>query len=158
MSGSSESECSSADATGRHVDLLARVHAASSLPPREVRGEPWGGVIGTPFAIAKIFRNGVHVGWGCTCHLHSNRAASCKTPCKKTIVFGKHAALDDATCVVHLKRWLLMGLSIDRDHPTGRHKHIGIDLRQRCKSGVPEDKLDPELAKLWAVWQNRWGR
>ena len=62
-----------------------------------LHGEPWG-----PFALARIFNHGVCIGWGATCRRHFD-IANPALACKKQIVFGVHAPLDDFQCRNRLK-------------------------------------------------------
>ena len=103
--------------------------------PRQARGGGWG-----PFAVAPVFRNGVHVAWGATCGRHHN--ARDRTVCKRQLAMG---LLSDAECRARLKRWLLLGLDI----PAGelsRTRHMEACSLRHLDPGGDEAQLDSELA------------
>jgi hypothetical protein len=96
-SGDSESDnsgSSDSDESARPAERLAR-------------SMPWGNHLGVPFTIAKIVRQGTHIGFGVCCFLHHNTSDRRGVTCKKTLNFGTGPPkLTDAQAVVQLKRWL----------------------------------------------------
>jgi hypothetical protein len=108
---------------------------AAEGAPRQARGGGWG-----PFAVAPVFRNGVHVAWGATCGRHHN--ARDRAACSRQLAKG---LLSDAECRARLKRWLLLGLDI----PAGelsRTRHMEACSLRRLDPGGDEAQLDSELA------------
>ena len=85
------------------------------------RGYQWG-----PWQLAEVHTGGKHVGWGATCGMHSNVGLTVE--CKKSIRMGP--GLDSAECELRMKMWLLQGLFIDMESPTGQTDHDrGVNAR-----------------------------
>lgn len=115
--------------------------------PRVERGEPWG-----IFSVADIARDGIRVGWGATCGLHTNRGDL--ATCKKTLSLGRD--LTNEQCIVQLKRWLLRGLEIpENGSHSARLQHGDVDARFECAIGTHPTLLDAERDRLLALWSER---
>ena len=106
---------------------------------RPVRGIPWG-----PFVISEIVSDGVRIGWGATCKRHRDHADSAKTICKKHLPYGRLDPLDDASCRLRLKRWLLKGADIDPGDAYGRTFHLGENPRL-LETPETEEACDAQL-------------
>ena len=98
---------------------LDRAAAAVPVDARYRRAVPWG-----PWSLSDIKREGLVIGWGANCNQH--RDPDNDLACKKSITFGD-AGLTSEQCQAKLKHWLLIGETIEDDHP--RAAHIKIDAR-----------------------------
>ena len=111
---------------------------------REMRKEPW-----HCFSLSPIFETKagvkVQVGWGANCHRHNNPDDGARARCKKSLGYGADA-LTDAQCQLHLKRWLIAGLSISTDEPNARSLHLEVDARFECSVGLNEAECDRRAA------------
>ncbi len=105
--------------------------------PRACRKEVWG-----CFALARVYSQGRHTGWGATCNRHFNAGES--TACKKQLAFGAEH-FSDVDCRRKLKRWLLMGFDVPEDGEESRTLHLKCaNLRTLDPLGT-EGELDREL-------------
>lgn len=102
----------------------------------------WGG-----FQLAKVYRQGVQIGWGITCGLHKNEGDSIGACCKKQITFGGSGgaaggALSDTDCIVALKSWLVLGFVLSGNDQ--RTQHVRLNARKHAQ-GFTEPELDEVL-------------
>ena len=106
---------------------LAPRERGPAKAPRESRAERWG-----PFSLSRIMRvndqgNVLQIGWGANCNCHHNLSeGQARAGCKKQLQYG---GLDDAACILQLKRWLLHGRDIP-DEGEARRRHVEINARQ----------------------------
>ncbi|CAK0796790.1 unnamed protein product [Prorocentrum cordatum] len=121
-------------------------------PPKEKRAIPWGPAR-YRFNLARVFSQGVQIGWGATCGRHCDGhvpdpanpdAAVPGLPCKKQLTYGKER-LTDEQCVHRLKYWLLVGLRLPIS-ATMRRDHISMDIRH----GEPGSSIE-EVERLIAA-------
>ena len=96
-----------------------RAAAAVPVDARHRRAVSWG-----PWSLSDIKREGLVIGWGANCNQH--RDPGNDLACKKSITFGD-AGLTSEQCQAKLKHWLLIGETIEDDHP--RAAHIKTDAR-----------------------------
>ena len=126
-SGSAGAESSSAVSAGRSA-------GGDAVPPRPVpvpvaenppqalrrnqrRAIAWGPVMLSPI----VPHHGRQTGWGAICNLHVDRGeGASSTQCKKAVSYG---GMDDATCIIRLKRWLCAGLHDDDFPPMNPRTH-----------------------------------
>ncbi len=64
-----------------------------------------------PFIISKVFRSGVHSGWGATCNCHTDPDYPLRR-CKINMTLNNGS---DEQCILALKRWLVRSCHIDQD-------------------------------------------
>eukprot|EP00959_Pyramimonas_sp_CCMP1952_P278444 5821524-Pyramimonas_sp.AAC.1 len=98
-------------------DVPPRVPAPPAPPAAGAAAKPgervafsWG-----RYQFSRVMLHGVQIGWGCTCGHHND--VDCPTPCKKQLRYQGGPAcpvLNDAQCIVQLKRWILAGHAIPR--------------------------------------------
>jgi hypothetical protein len=109
--------------------------------------ESWGG----KFDIARLKPKGIHTGWGATClgHVNSLTAAYSNRVCKKEIHFGR-ANYSDDQCLNALKRWLLLGYTIqNRPDFDAQVAHLKLlDVTMLTGPLADGEDLDAELAVL----------
>ncbi|CAE7228131.1 SSRP1 [Symbiodinium natans] len=103
------------------------------------RGVPWG-----PFELAPIVpHHGRTTGWGAICGLHRDRGEGASTTqCKKAVSCG---AMDQATCLLRLKRWLCAGLDDDLWPPQRKRSHhvsMGGPGLLEFADGLSEEYMD----------------
>ena len=99
---------------------------------REKRGTDWHG-----FSIASVMQTQddgtmLQIGWGCVCGRHRNSHDKPKSAaCKKQITYGLPGSsfLNDAQCIVRLKRWLVLGLYL-RESTRQRQDHLDFNARE----------------------------
>ena len=110
------------------------------------RSIPWG-----PFLFSPIVpQDGRQTGWGALCNLHRDRGEGCsRTRCKKAVSYGI-VGMDDAECIIRLKRWLCAGLD-DSDFPVDRqrshHVSLGDAGLMAFDRGLSEDEMDAMIAR-----------
>lgn len=109
------------------------------------RGDVWPVESTTsPWQVARIFRSGVHIGWGATCSRHTDCAdfERARPPtCKKALVVvgdeGRRA----------VKAWLLAGVGIATGSAEGRSVHLRMNPRTLVYRD--EASLGAEAVALW---------
>ena len=106
------------------------------------RGFEWRG-----YQIAEVHNEGVHIGWGATCGMHSDVGGH--LTCKKQITMGKGpSALSSDTCMRLMKQWLTEGHKIAVDDPEGRRRHV---LDEKPREYFPMTDAELEAAPLLAL-------
>lgn len=136
----------------------AAVESATSLvppaPPSEAsrartfvgkrkRTLQWG-----PFQIAQTYSHGwVHTGWGAVCGLHADKEGG-KAQCKAAIRLKPEEGIDNAVCILRLKRWLLAGKN-DESWPQHclrtHHASLGGPNLETFAEGQTEEEMDREV-------------
>ena len=78
--------------------------------------------------------------------MHNNLHDHPKAVCKKQLAHGggQKQRLSDMECKKLLKQWLLYGLHITEDDPSGRETHLSCDPRTFDKN-VADEVLDARL-------------
>ncbi|CAE7776118.1 unnamed protein product [Symbiodinium sp. CCMP2592] len=107
------------------------------------RGIPWG-----PFMLSPIVpHHGRQTGWGAICNLRWDRGeGASSTQCKNAVSYG---TMDDATCILILKRWLCAGLHDDefpQTNPRTHHVKMGGPGLVSFAEGKNEEEMDIEVA------------
>ena len=120
------------------------VEQVGAFVGKQRRGMSWG-----PFQIAPIYAKGSHTGWGAICNLHLDRDGG-RTQCKKAVTLKPEQGIDDQTCVLRLKRWLLAGTE-DEGWPQHRlrthHVSLGGMSLNDFAEGKSEIEMDREIAQ-----------
>jgi hypothetical protein len=137
----SDSESSSNHSDGKSTESEPGPSCAapSTHGKRDLRSIPFG-----PWTISQLGPIDSPTGWGGNCHRHSNAAQSKNTACKKEFAYIGHTS-DQTRCLV--KKWLLMGVDIPSDDPSGRKKHV-LDVQRDHIPLCDEAELDAEAAAL----------
>ena len=90
--------------------------------------------------------HGRQTGWGAICNLHVDRGeGASSTQCKKAVSYG---GMDDATCIIRLKRWLCASLHDDDFppmNPRTHHVRMGGPGLVNFAEGKDEDETDNEV-------------
>ena len=136
-----------ADAAAEPAPVPPPAAAAAARPARrnQRRAIPWG-----PFLLSPIVpQHGRQTGWGAICNGHVDRGEGCSaTQCKKAVSYG--ATLDDAACILRLKRWLIAGLA-DGDFPRhaqrSHHVSMGGPGMRDFAVGLSEEEMDAMIAE-----------
>lgn len=101
-----------------------------------------------PFQIAQTYSHGwVHTGWGAICSLHTDKGGG-NAQCKAAIRLNPEEGIDNAVCVLRLKRWLLAGTNDDtwpQHCLRAHHVSLGGPNLETFKEGKTEAEMDAEI-------------
>ena len=90
------------------------------------------------FVISEYHVAGVLSGYGCLCKWHVDATDGPDDKCKTVCTFGKEG-LSPETCILYLKRWLVMGKDITGEFARTRHSEI---KRWEMAKGPSAEEID----------------
>jgi len=98
--------------------------------------------------VHSLVLGGIQTGWGATCGCHINDDDKPGTTCKKQLAYtSRGETLDDKTCELLVKQWLLEGTSIDPVDADARSQHLKIEPRKMVR--MTESELEAMKASLF---------
>jgi hypothetical protein len=142
VSESSESEDSRATRQPSDTDEEPGPSSAAPAFPNDAVRDSRAVAFG-PWTISEIGPRSRPTGWGGNCNRHRN-AGNCKKSCKKELTYGRLSP-DECRCII--KKWLLMGVGIPADSPSGQVDHVRGILRHDIPL-IVEHILDQEANAL----------
>jgi hypothetical protein len=133
-----------------HMDLDMDVHDAPPVPAPHSRHESRQNA-SSGFVLSQLTHHSLPAGgWSIKCGRHTDPALP-DLVCRKQVWCNKrNDVLSDEQCIAGLKRWHILGHSIDDEvdakGKSGRYRHMSLDVRRLAKEPLEdEDDLDEML-------------